>query len=340
MKNRGLLFSVLSGLFGVAFYFSGLFVLFTPLSFLYSAARSGAKGFWISCLTALVAVGSIYFWFLPFSLAHPEASWQAWIAWPGFGFLPTAEISVLRFFGIGYFCYYSLVALFLSIGMWKNWRLITWGTWGIFCPALFLIFFSLVAEFFFSLPVISTIRSYLQQLVETMVGLEKDFSTSFQADLLLSYKDQMVDFVVYSLPGLLFAMTTLTFLVNLWGARMALRARSLVRSQIDFLKLQIPFGVIWVVIASGSIFFINQYFFEFVWLKFVAINSLLAVIGFYFFQGLSIAIYFIRKRSLWFRMGLYGVMIVFLQTMAAILIGLGFADVWFDFRKLNKNKGA
>ena len=66
MKNRGLLFSVLSGLFGVAFYFSGLFVLFTPLSFLYSAARSGAKGFWISCLTALVAVGSIYFWFLPF----------------------------------------------------------------------------------------------------------------------------------------------------------------------------------------------------------------------------------------------------------------------------------
>ncbi len=337
MKSyRWFLMSFLSGMLGVAFYFSGLFVLFTPLVFFYSGCRSGWKGLITSLTTAGLLVTGLYHWFLPVSLAHPDASWQAWIAWPGFGFLPSADISVLRFFGFGYFIYYGLIALFLNLGLWKKWPLIKWGAWGIFFPSLVLIALSVLTETVFGLPILATLRDYLKEMVVTIAKLQQQVTSSFEGDLLLANQNQLIHFILYSLPGLLFSMTTLVFVSNLWGARVALKVRTLIRTQIDFLRLQIPFAVIWVVIGSGVLYFFNLYLVHLDALQFVAINLFLSVIGFYFFQGFSILIYFVRKRSFWLKFGIYGAMILFIQAVVAILVGLGFADVWFDFRRLNK----
>ena len=75
-------------------------------------------------------------------------------------------------------------------------------------------------------------------------------------------------------------------------------------------------------------------------LKVVGINGLLVLMTVYFFQGIAIVSYVFEKKAFprALRILLY-TLIAVQQFLAVAVIGLGFFDIWMNFRKLNKENG-
>jgi uncharacterized protein YybS (DUF2232 family) len=117
------------------------------------------------------------------------------------------------------------------------------------------------------------------------------------------------------------------------------------RSLVRFRGLKIPdFGnlnqwkspeiLVWVVIAGGVLLLIPVKS-----LKIIGLNIVLGLIMIYFIQGISIVSFYFNKRKFprILRGVLYGLIGV-QQVFSMLVIGLGFFDLWIDFRKINKNE--
>ncbi len=94
---------------------------------------------------------------------------------------------------------------------------------------------------------------------------------------------------------------------------------------------QLPEKLIWFFIVSAICTLIPAEP-----IRTIGINLLLVSGLLYFFQGVSILIYLLNKWKLpkLFRAVLY-VMIIFQSFGTVLLIGVGVADVWFNFRQIN-----
>jgi uncharacterized protein YybS (DUF2232 family) len=70
---------------------------------------------------------------------------------------------------------------------------------------------------------------------------------------------------------------------------------------------------------------------------FVGLNGLLVYMVVYFFQGIAIVAFYFRKKQVprVARLLFYGIIGVQQVVMLAV-IGVGFFDTWFNFRKLGK----
>jgi len=88
--------------------------------------------------------------------------------------------------------------------------------------------------------------------------------------------------------------------------------------------------VVWVLIGSSAIFFLNDNI-----LGAVGLNLLLLALVVYFFQGLSLIIYFLESKSVpVFFWALIFIVIVFQPLLIGASIGLGIFDIWMDMRKV------
>ncbi len=74
-------------------------------------------------------------------------------------------------------------------------------------------------------------------------------------------------------------------------------------------------------------------------LKLLGTNGLLILMTIYFFQGIAIVAFFFDKKQLprFLRIVLYSLIAV-QQLLLLVVIGLGFFDVWLNFRKLKTAK--
>ena len=99
---------------------------------------------------------------------------------------------------------------------------------------------------------------------------------------------------------------------------------------LDRWKAPEPLG--WGVIASGGLLLA-----PIVGAKMLGLNGLIVFMMVYFFQGLAIVAYFFQKKQipLFARVVLYG-LIAIQQVVMLAVIGVGFFDTWFNFRKLQK----
>jgi len=95
---------------------------------------------------------------------------------------------------------------------------------------------------------------------------------------------------------------------------------------------QLPERVVWVVIAGAAFALL-----PFSSLKVFGINLLIFISLIYCFQGLAIISYYLHTWNvpIFLRSFLY-VIVVFQSFGTILLLGLGLADVWLDFRKLKK----
>ena len=74
-------------------------------------------------------------------------------------------------------------------------------------------------------------------------------------------------------------------------------------------------------------------------LKLLGFNGLLILLTIYFFQGIAIVSYYFEKKRFprALRVFLYS-LIALQQMILLIVIGLGFFDMWLNFRKLGVKK--
>lgn len=99
---------------------------------------------------------------------------------------------------------------------------------------------------------------------------------------------------------------------------------------VNYRYWQLPEKLIWVVIGTGILALLPIHPF-----RTIGINCLVLLSIVYCFQGLSITVFLMNKWKvpLLLRSFFY-VMIVFQSFGTLILLVLGIADIWFDFRKL------
>ncbi len=146
---------------------------------------------------------------------------------------------------------------------------------------------------------------------------------------------QIIDMVLQIMPALAFISFVAIILINLVLLSYRFpQYRASFYSLGDPKEWSSPEPVIWCFIFSGFCLFLPAD-----WgLHTAALNLLLIVAPFYFFQGLAIVAYFFyHKKVPLFLRGIGYVLIALEQLVTLAIVGLGLFDLWGDFRQL-KNR--
>ena len=110
-----------------------------------------------------------------------------------------------------------------------------------------------------------------------------------------------------------------------------LKGKGLFFPDFGHLKLwKAPDFLVWCVIGSCLLLFWTDKT-----IKIIGLNAIFILMTIYFFAGIAIVAYYFEKKAVprTVRFFLY-TLIALQQIVLIIVIGLGFFDVWFDFRKL------
>lgn len=135
------------------------------------------------------------------------------------------------------------------------------------------------------------------------------------------------------LPSLMVLGTVLVVWLNTLLAGFVARARGLAVAKSPPAGLwQVPEKLVWVFIASGFAAFFSQGHFQ--W---AALNVMVVLTMVYFFQGLCILVFFLKKHKAppWMRFGAYA--LIALQQLFILVLALaGLFDQWMDLRKIHR----
>jgi len=142
--------------------------------------------------------------------------------------------------------------------------------------------------------------------------------------------------IVQIIPAMVTASTLFVVWTNILIARPVLKRRSL--SYPDFGPLNMwkaPEYLVWGVIGSGLALFLPV-----TAINTVGQNGLLILMTVYFFQGIAIVSFYFEKKRLprFIRFFLYTLIAVQHLILLAV-IGLGFFDMWVNFRRSRKPTG-
>jgi uncharacterized protein YybS (DUF2232 family) len=182
----------------------------------------------------------------------------------------------------------------------------------------------------------SLVNLYVRQNLELTLELYRHMSMPEETLQTLSRSLETIQYVlVRVIPGMAVMSALFVTWVNLLMTRSLVKFRGLKTPDFGSLtQWKSPEVLVWVVIAGGVMLLIPVKT-----LKIVGLNIVIALIMIYFIQGISIVSFYFDKRKFprflrWVLYGLIGVQ----QLFSLLVIGLGFFDLWIDFRKINKNE--
>jgi len=165
------------------------------------------------------------------------------------------------------------------------------------------------------------------QLYQQM-GLSED-----QLHFLESSIEGIQQVLVGMMPALVIDSTLMVTWISLLAARCVCQRRGLPFPDYGALnRWKAPELMVWGVIGSGVLLLVPT-----LAAKMVGLNGLAVFMVIYFFQGMAVVAFFFQKKQIprLARMVLYGLIAVQQLVMLAV-IGVGFFDTWFNFRKLGK----
>lgn len=174
------------------------------------------------------------------------------------------------------------------------------------------------------------IRQHLELslLLYQQMGLSRD-----QLDFLQNSLDTIQRVLVGIMPALVIGSTLMVTWVCLLVSRRLCQRRGLPFPDYGPLdRWKAPEPMVWGVIGSGVLLLVPS-----LEAKLLGLNGLIVFMAIYFFQGMAIVAYFFQRKQipLFARVLLYG-LIAIQQVIMLAVIGIGFFDTWFNFRKLQK----
>jgi len=182
----------------------------------------------------------------------------------------------------------------------------------------------------------SLVNLYVKQNLDLTLELYRQMSMPEETIQTLSRSLETIQYVlVRVIPGMAVMSTLFVTWVNLLMTRSLVRFRGLKTLNFGSLtRWKSPEILVWVVIAGGLLLLIPVKS-----LKIIGLNIVIALIMIYFIQGISIVSFYFDKRKFprILRGVLYGLIGV-QQLFSLLVIGLGFFDLWIDFRKIDKNE--
>jgi len=141
--------------------------------------------------------------------------------------------------------------------------------------------------------------------------------------------------LVRILPALVIAATLFVSWSNLLLAKPLLTGRNLFYPDFGMLSLwRPPESLVWGVIGSGAMLLLPSG-----GLKMLGLNGLIVLVTIYFFGGMAIVSFYFENKKFprMLRIFVYS-LIALQQIVLLIVIGIGFFDTWFNFRKIGLNK--
>lgn len=154
-------------------------------------------------------------------------------------------------------------------------------------------------------------------------------------ELISNSLDRIHYVMVRIIPALVASVTLCVTWACLLFAKRMLVSRTLFFPDFGPLYLwKAPEYLVWGIIGSGATLLLSDGL-----LKTIGLNSLIILMTIYFFQGIAIvAFYFERVRfPRVIRIVLYS-LVATQHIFLFIIIGLGFFDMWLNFRRLGKEK--
>jgi len=321
-------------------FISGLLVWLTPIPLLFQFRKNGRVGALISFAIAILAVALVYFGIVPWVVSHwghgQSSSIFFWL--PGLG--PVNEMSWHPgFFGLSYLVFYGLIGIFL--GFWEpRERQVTrlvGKTLLILTGALVLWFFIMSKGHLLNF--INDAETYFGLLLKQMADqIPADSTPEIREQMvaLKTYGDTIVYYAVRLIPGMLVSMSLFIIWLNLVVARKLFIKESFFKKLGPLRNWQLPFGFVWFLIGLAALLIADIYVLHWHVFEILALNFFLVFGLCYFLQGLAILAFFGQKWSIppLLRLIGYLIFLLFFQPIGVLLLGVGFFDSWFDFRKL------
>ena len=172
------------------------------------------------------------------------------------------------------------------------------------------------------------------QVLATLEMYERMGLSGDTIEFLREQAGQMATLFVQMLPGMIFLTLGVVVLVNLgllcWQFP---QYRSFFFEAGDLKEWKSPDHMVWLLLVPALALFLPLG-----WtLRTLGMNVVFVCAVFYFFHGLAIVAYYFhyKKVPMFFRVLGY-LLIVFEQILTVLVIGLGFFDLWGDFRRLKR----
>lgn len=308
----------------VLLYNSGLFVILTPVPLLYiHIVRGRREALWTAAI-AFFVVASIYaFAFSDMPLPIPAAGLA--------GFFSKDFLVLL---GVGYFVFFSAIALAMGYGVEARWNLFKLGVSALMaCMSVFLCL--AVLSWLLGIEGIQAgARNFMAYLIDDIVRLNREAGTiGIHTEILTDSGGAIARFILRIMPALIFVFALLVIVINFLVSRRIIRRECLFERTYDVSGFRLPDSLMWVVIGSGIAFFVDHYAIRIGWLETIAVNGLIAILALYFFQGMAVIVYALRNvRMPILRTAAYVLIILFFQTISVMIVALGLVDVWMNFR--------
>ena len=177
------------------------------------------------------------------------------------------------------------------------------------------------------------VESYITEGVQESIGVYAQFGIS--AEQLSGFRQsapQIVMTIMSLFPALLIVSAISFVLINVLLGRAIFQRAGIPSPEFGNLTFwKIPDQMVWFVIAAGGLVLAP-------WaeVRLVGLNLLIVFLFIYLFQGFAIISYFFRKRNVPLFLRGIAYFLIFAQNfLFLIVIAVGFADIWLDFRKMN-----
>ena len=178
------------------------------------------------------------------------------------------------------------------------------------------------------------VSKYVAKNLELTMVLYQNMGMSDENIQMISESlDKIQDALVKIIPALVSVSTLFVAWTSILLAKPILLRRSLFYPNFGNLNMwQAPEYLVWGVIGCALTLFLPN-----ASIKIIGLNGLLILMSVYFFQGIAIVSFYFNKKKLprAIRVFLYA-LIAIQQLVLLAVIGLGFFDLWFNFRKLAK----
>lgn len=231
---------------------------------------------------------------------------------------------------------YAAIGLFLSECFRREYPLDK----TVFLGTILICAFSGISMFFvstlYNTGIADLIRNYIDHQMSVVSAAYRDIGVSSVEDIDINLYIESFKTVLLSIfPGIVTVSVIVIVWMNTIIARPLLR---LLKQDISWGKnirpdsWSAPEWLVWCLIVSGfGIFLGDGWFFS------LSLNSIIIVSAVYFFNGMSIILFYLNKYNVSFIARVIVYVLIAIQQLFMVLIALaGIFDQWFDFRKLKR----
>jgi uncharacterized protein YybS (DUF2232 family) len=194
-----------------------------------------------------------------------------------------------------------------------------------------LLFFSNISN----IGIYTLVSGYVKKNLELTLVLYENIGVSQESIHLISNSLENIQYVlVRIIPAIIVASILFVSWTNLLLAKPILQRKDLFYPSFGPLnQWKAPEFLVWGIIGCGLLLLLH-----FKVLKIFGLNGLLILMTIYFFQGIAIVSFYFEKKRFprLLRIFLYS-LIALQQAILLVVIGIGFFDMWMNFRKLEKN---